>query len=294
MSTLWLNKCMTTPKIIWQISGQCTHECWYCLPKYRNNPYYKTTDEYLKVIDLLQNHGNRASIPTMKWKFKGGEPLQFPNFNILLKQIKSKDSFITVETSGGTSWFDFMEISNNIDALILTYHYWQNESVLDYIVDTMQEQEKKLRVVIPMLPGKMKECKNHAKSLRDKGINVKEQLLLTETGMHIGNYSLADLNIFYERDENWVPPEASAPTAPVWVDPRIDDGAPVYTGKPCWAGVDYLYISSKGFTSGSECGGRDIGNVFEPGWVPPDTAFSCPMLFCRSNFDKQNIRINQN
>lgn len=286
---------MITPKIIWQISGHCTHECWYCLPKYRNNPYYKTTDEYLHVIDLLQNYGQRSNIPKMKWKFKGGEPLQFPNFNIILKQIKTKDSYIAVETSGGTSWFDLMEISGNIDALILTYHDWQNESVLDYIIDTMQEQEKDLKIKIPMLPGKMKECKDIAKSIQDRGVAVDEQLLKNTEGIVISNYSMKDLNIYYGRAEDWMPPEEdpSIPTSPVWIDPRIDDGAPVYTGKPCWAGVDYMYISSKGFAAGSECGGRDMGNVFDPGWTPPDSAFPCSMLFCRSNFDKNNIRINQ-
>jgi organic radical activating enzyme len=286
-----VNKSMTTPRIIWQISGQCTHDCWYCLPKYRNNPRFKTTEEYLHVIDLLQNYGNRSSIPKLNWKFKGGEPLQFPNFNILLKQIKSKDSYITVETAGGTSWFDIMEISGNIDSIVLTYHYWQNESVLDYIVDMMQDQQKQLKIKIPMLPGKMNECKQLARSLRDKDVNVTEQLLMNEDGLVIGNYSMIDLNIFYGRPEDWVPEPAPAVTAPVWIDPRIDDGSPVYTGKPCWAGVDYLYISSKGFTSGSECGGREIGNVFEPGWTPPDAPFPCSMLFCRSQFDKKNIRI---
>ena len=291
MSTLRLNKCMITPKIIWQISGQCTHECWYCLSKYRNNPYFKTTDEYLNVINLLQNYGARSSIPKLSWKFKGGEPLQFPNFNLLLKEIKSKESHVAVETAGGTSWFDIMEISGNIDELIFTYHYWQNESVLNYIIDSMQEEKKKLKVIVPMLPKKIQECRDLANSIQDRNVNIEEQLLLNDVGAPIEEYSLRDLNIFYRRPEDWVPPP---PENTVWVDPRIDDGSPVYTGQPCWAGVDYLYIDSKGFAKGSECGGREIFNVFEPGWTPPDSPFPCSMLFCRSDNDKKNIRINQN
>jgi len=291
MSTLRLNKCMITPKIIWQISGQCTHECWYCLSKYRNNPYFKTTDEYLNVINLLQNYGNRSLIPKLNWKFKGGEPLQFPNFNLLLKEIKSKESHIAVETAGGTSWFDIMEISGNIDELILTYHYWQTETVLDYIIDSMQEEKKKLKVIVPMLPGKIQECRDIAESIKDRGVDIQEQLLLTSTGEALEKYTNRDINIYHRRPEDWVPPPA--PEVPVWVDPRIDDGAPVYTGLPCWAGVDYLYIDSKGFAKGSECGGRELFNVFDPGWTPPDAPFPCSMLFCRNDNDKKNIRINQ-
>lgn len=285
---------MITPSIIWQISGHCTHECWYCLSKYRNNPFYKTTDEYLHVIDLLQNYGHRTSIPKLKWKFKGGEPLQFPNFNILLKQVKSKNSHLAIETSGGESWFNIMEISELVDELIITHHYWQNETVLSYIIDTMKEQEKKLKVIIPMLPDKIQECRNKVIALRDNGVNAEELLLLNNQGGVLENYSLKDLNIFYKRPEDWLPPSDPPPAPPVWVDPRIDDGADVMTGKPCWAGVDYLYIDSKGFAKGSECGGRDIFNVFEPGWTPPDLSFACPMLFCRSDADKNNIRINRN
>lgn len=300
VSTLWVNKYMITPKIIWHFSGGCSNECWYCLSKFKNHPYYKTTEEYLHVIDLLQNHGQRASIPKLSWKFKGGEPLQFTNFNILLKQIKTKDSHIAVETSGGNSWFDIMEISGNIDELILTHHYWQNTTVLDYLVDSMQEQNKKIKVFVPMLPDKMYECKDIVKSLKDRGVDTIEQLLLNDQGGAIENYSMRDLNIFYGRPEDWMPPPPPPPVPrgpndpdPVWVDPRIDDGAPVYTGKSCWAGVDYMYIDVKGWVRGSDCGGRDLGNVFEPGWTPPDSSFACPMMFCRSAADKQNIRIDK-
>jgi organic radical activating enzyme len=292
---------MITPKIIWQFSGSCDHDCWYCHSKYRNYPHYKTTDEYLHVIDLLQNHGQRSLIPKINWKFTGGEPLQFTNFNILLQQIKTKDSHITIETSGGNSWFDILEVGGNVDELILTHHYWQNTTILDYLVDFMQEQNKTIKVLVPMLPDKINECRNIVQGLKDRGVEAIEQLLLSEQGGPISNYSMKDLNIYYRRAEDWTPPpppptkprDPNAPD-PAWVDPRIDDGAPVYTGKPCWAGVDYMYIDVKGFVRGSDCGGRSMGNIFEPGWVPPDTSFACPMMFCRSDKDKKNIRINQN
>jgi organic radical activating enzyme len=292
---------MIIPKIIWNFSGSCNNDCWYCHSSFRNYPYYKTTEEYLHVIDLLQNHGQRSLIPKMNWKFKGGEPLQFTNFNILLKQIKTKDSHVTIETSGGNSWFDILEVSGNVDELILTHHYWQNETVLDYLIDFMQEQDKKITVFVPMLPDKINECRAIVQGLKDRGVEAIEQLLLNEQGGSIEKYSMRDLNIYYKRPEDWTPPPPPPPVPrdpnlpdPAWVDPRIDDGAPVYTGKPCWAGVDYMHIDVKGWAKGSDCNGRDLGNVFEPGWLPPDLSFACPMMFCRSNNDKRNIRINQN
>ena len=231
--------CMIIPKIIWNFSGSCNNDCWYCHSTFRNYPYYKTTEEYLHVIDLIQNHGQRSLIPKMNWKFKGGEPLQFTNFNILLKQIKTKDSHITIETSGGNSWFDILEVSGNVDELILTHHYWQNETVLDYLIDFMQEQDKKIKVFVPMLPDKINECRAIVQGLKDRGVEAIEQLLLNEQGGSIEKYSLRDLNIYYRRPEDWTPPPPAPPVPrdpnlpdPVWVDPRIDDGAPVYTGKP--------------------------------------------------------------
>ena len=278
-----------TPRIIWQISGSCTHECWYCPTKYRNNPHYKTIDEYLSVIDSLQNYGNRKNIPKFSWKFKGGEILQFSNLNIVLAKVKEKTSYVTVETSGGNSWFDFLAVSDYIDNVILTHHYWQNVSVLNYILDLCQEKSKKIHIKIPALPGQVREAKAAVKDFIDRGISAEAQLLNESSGGPLENYSMADINIFYDRPEDWVPPPT--PPEPVWIDPRIANGDPSYTGKPCWAGVDWLYIDSKGFAKGSECGGRDIGNVFDSNWTPPDSAFSCPMMFCHHQHDRDNIKI---
>lgn len=280
---------MIVPKIIWQISGGCTHDCWYCLPKYRNNPNYRHLDDYLKVINLIQNHGERSKFTKFSWKFKGGEPLQFPNFNIILREVKSKKSQVALETSGEDNWFNILEIIEFLDRVELTHHYWQNESVLNYIIDLTKERSIDLKIKIPMLPGKMRDCVAKSEQLKEQGINIEELLLHDEQHQPLAQYTGLDYNIYYRRAEDYVPPPPPSPQG--WVDPRIDDGAPSYTGKPCYAGVDYLFIDSKGFSQGSECNGRMTGNVFEEDWLPPDLPFPCPMLFCRSNSDKTNIRI---
>jgi organic radical activating enzyme len=280
---------MIVPKIIWQISGGCSHSCWYCLPKYRNNPDFRPLDDYLYVIDKLQNHGDRIKFPKMYWKFNGGEPLQFPNFNIILRQVKSKDSIVKIETSGEDNWFALLEVIDYLNAVELTHHYWQNQNVLNYIIDLSKERNIDLKIKIPMLPGKMRDCIRLSEELKAQGNNVDEILLVKEDSQPLNEYSMLDFNLFNRRPEDWVPPPPPSPTG--WVDPRVDDGAPSYTGKPCYAGVDYIYISSKGFTNSSDCNGRMLGNVFESGWLPADTPFPCPMMFCRSNNDHNNIRI---
>lgn len=295
------------PQITWQISGGCSYDCWYCPPRYRNNPNYKTVDEYLSVIDKLQNYGQRAHIPKLNWKFKGGEPLQFSNFNILLRQVKSKHSRVTLETSGGDSWFDLMEVINHVDRLIMTHHYWQNETVVEYAIDLFKEQGKEIKILVPLVAGQVKESRAKIEKFRALGVEVNEQQLLGNQGGLHEKYSLRDLNIIYGRPEDWEPPPPTPapeippldptmpppppPPDPQWIDPRQDNGNPSYTGKPCWAGVDWLYIDSKGYAKGSECGGRDIGNIFEPDWTPPDMSFSCPMMFCHHESDRKNIRI---
>lgn len=280
---------VVTPKIIWQISGGCTHECWYCLSKYRNNPNYKTIEEYLSVVDKLQNYGNRKNIPKLSWKFKGGEVLQFSNLNILLNKIKEKNSYVTVETSGGESWFDILAVIDSIDSVILTHHYWQNITVLDYIIDLCKEKDKKLHVKIPAVPGHVRENKIAVENLTARNVSAELQLLEKTEGGPLDNYSQLDLNIFYGRPDDWIPPPPPPP--PEWFDPAQSHNNPSYTGKPCWAGVDWLYIDSRGFAKGSDCGGRLIDNVFSENWEPPDSAFACPMMFCHHQNDRDNIRI---
>jgi organic radical activating enzyme len=295
------------PQIIWQISGGCTNECWYCLPKYRNNPDFKTIEEYLAVVDKLQNYGQRASIPEINWKFEGGEPIQFPNFNILLRQVKSKPGKVSIETSAGNSWFDILGVVDYLDAMTLTHHYWQDVTVLDYIIDLSKERNIELDIIVPLLPGKIKENRSLIQKYQGLGVNIREQLLVNEYGSMTKDYSWRDINLIQGRPEDWEPepppptpapvPSQVVPTPPVvkpdpkWVDPRMSNGNPSYTGKPCWAGVDWLYINSKGFAKGSECNGRNLGNVFDAEWTPPDSAFSCPMLFCQHGSDRKNIRI---
>ena len=210
-------------------------------------------------------------------------------------------SFVRLDTSGGETWFDLMSVINKIDHIKLTQHSWQNPSVLDFTVDLCADNNVRLDVVIPLLPGKIDELRAYIEELKAKGISAHEQILTNDA--RGGNefwdgYSFKDKLRLLGLPEDWKPPveEPKDPNAPDpnWVDPRIIRNPEfVYTGKQCYAGVDYIFIGAKGFASASSCGGRDLGNVFAADWQAPENSFACPMLQCANERDRKIIRVNQ-
>ena len=282
---------MKTLEINWKLNSYCEYGCEYCHGKWSKGNLDKTLDQYLDVIEKLQAtrypHGDR-----IKWMLGGGEPLNFPNLNQLLQKIKSKPSQVRLDTSGGDSWFNVMEIINYVDQFRLTHHSWQNTSVLDFIIDHCKDNKKKIKVLIPLLPGKILEGKDKVAELISQGIDAEPQTLKTANGMMWPQYSKKDKNLIRGLPEDYEdPPYVAPPYVPLNEPPK--DNSPSYTGKLCYAGIDMLTIDHKGFAVASECGGRSSGNVFEEGWMAPDGPFACPMLWCRSSNDRERLRINQ-
>ena len=278
-------------EINWKLNSYCEYGCEYCPGKWSKGSLDKTLDQYLEVVEKLQTtrypYGDR-----IKWILGGGEPLNFPNLNQVLQKIKEKNSYIRLDTSGGDSWFGIMEIVNYVDYFRITHHSWQNISVLDFIIDHCQENNKKLMVLVPLHPGKILESRAKILELREKGINVEEQVLASSEGDSWQGYSKKDKNLIRGFPEDYEdPPFVPMPYVPLNEPPK--DDSPSYTGKLCYAGVDILTIDHKGFARGSDCGGRPIGNVFEEGWSAPNGPFPCSMLWCRSTNDRNTIRVNQ-
>lgn len=287
-------------EVHWILNGWCTLGCDYCPSRLNNVDNGRNVEEYLTVIRKLQasRYKNAKSI---KWKLGGGEPLQFPGLSIVLNEIKKMPSFVRLDTSGGETWFDLMSIINKIDHIKLSQHYWQNSSVLDFTIDLCKDNNVKLDVMIPLLPGKIDECRLKVSELVAQGVNAHEQPLTNDAkGKHDlwDGYSLKDKYKILGLPEDYQPPappprDPNQPD-PQWVDPRIiRDPEFVYTGKQCFAGVDFIFIGAKGFASASDCGGRDLGNVFDPAWQAPDASFACPMFQCLSERDRKIIRVNQ-
>jgi len=282
---------MRTLEIAWKLNSYCEHNCEYCHNKWSGGELTRTLDQYLDVVEKLQQtryqHGDR-----IKWTLGGGEPLHFPNLNLLLRKIKEKESYVRLDTSGGDSWFGIMEIINYVDYLKVTHHYWQNPSVLEYIIDLCKENDKKIRIMVPLMPGKIKECRERVAELSSLGIGVEEQVLKNEDGSNFwSGYGIKDINIIQGFSEDHETPAVQDSPVYVPLNEPPKDNSPSYTGKQCYAGIDVLRIGHKGFVSGSECGARDIRNVFDENWQAPDSSFACPMLWCRSINDRNKIRV---
>lgn len=280
-------------EVHWHLTDKCNTGCEYCPSRYRAGSNKRTTDEYLTVIKKLQETRYKHA-KSIKWKIGGGEPLHFTNLNILLRQIKSKPSIVRLDTNGGDTWFDLIETKDYIDQYRITHHDWQNVGVLNFIIDFCKENNKQLQVIVPLTPGKIFEKRELIKTLRADGISAKEQILYNDVNVRdfwIG-YSRLDINRINNLPDDWEP----IPTPhvePVYEDLRIPpiDNTPSYTGLGCYAGIDHLYISHKGYASGSDCGGRDIGNVFDTNWTVPSEIFTCNMNYCRSDKDRRLLRV---
>lgn len=276
------------------MTDKCNTGCEYCPSRYKAGTNKRTTDEYLAVIEKLQTSRYKHA-KSIKWKIGGGEPLHFTNLNILLRKIKSMPSVVRLDTSGGETWFDLLETRDYVDQYKLTHHYWQNISVVNFVADFCKEHNKQLRVIVPLSPGKILEQKELIKELNSSGISAMEQILYNDAkhGDIWSGYSSIDINRIFGRPDDWVPPPPPPPRPPVYMDPRIPpvDNTPSYTGLGCYAGIDHIYISHKGYASGSECGGRDIGNVFDDNWIAPGEIFTCNMNYCRSGNDRRRLRV---
>lgn len=66
-------------------------------------------------------------------------------------------------------------------------------------------------------------------------------------------------------------------------DQRYEDSYnqhPSYAGQMCNAGVEKLVIGAQGWVSGSNCNNIPLGNVWHPGWMPPQGPQKCGMKSC--------------
>jgi organic radical activating enzyme len=282
-------------EIYWHLTDICDTDCNYCPSRLRAGKNKRTTEEYLTVIEKLQE-SRYQNAESIIWKINGGEPLQFPGLNQLLKKIKSKPCTVRLDTSGGATWFDLIETKDYIDHYKLTHHKWQNISVLNFIVDFCNENNKRLDIVVPLNPGQIFEDREKIKELKNQGLVAYEQILYSDPrnrGDFWDGYSSVDINRILYRPDDWTPPPPEPDNGPIYVDhsqpPK--DNSPSYTGQGCYAGVDYIYISHLGYVAGSECGGRDLGNVFDTNWKAPSSAFPCSMNYCRSDIDRKKLRV---
>jgi hypothetical protein len=245
-------------------------------------------DQYISVVEKLQQTRYRHHAKIL-WNIKGGEPLHFPNLSSLLRKIKEQPSIVRLVTSGDDTYFPIYGILNLIDQLHITYHEWQNDDVFGFILEECAERKIHVSIEIPLLPGKIVESRERLDHYQQLGYKCSEQILYEPDGSLLKLYSKVDCNRILRRDDNATDEFAT----PVYIDlSKINQSDPVYFGKPCYAGVDWIYIGPTGFASYSQCGGRNERfNVFDPEWQAPRDSFDCNVNQCRHEQDRKKIRI---
>jgi MoaA/NifB/PqqE/SkfB family radical SAM enzyme len=282
-------------EVQWDLNGYCKFQCTYCQSQFKTGELKYSIDQYLTVIEKLQSSRYKHHSKIL-WRLGGGEPLHYPHLSTILKKIKEKPSITRLSTSGDDNWFTLYGVLNLIDEIELTYHSWQNDDIIDLILEQSKEKNVKVTITIPLIPGHILESREKIKQFKELGYDCNEQVLCNDDGQLYRGYTIIDENRIHGRPDNWLPePVILDPTKPDpnYVDLSVANTAdPVYTGSPCYAGVDWLHIGPNGFVSYSRCGGRsEHFNVFDPNWVAPDNHFPCTVIQCRHENDRKKIRI---
>jgi organic radical activating enzyme len=275
-------------EVTWLLNAHCEFKCSYCHSQYSGGGLDRSLEQYLTVVEKLQNtrYQHHSKI---YWKIGGGEPLHFPHLGTVLKKMKEKSCTIRLDTSGDDTWFSVFGILGLIDKLKLTYHSWQNDDVFGFILEQCEEKNTAVSIVIPLEPGYIVQARERVKHFKDLGYNCNEKLLYDRGGNVYPGYSRIDLNRIHGHPDD----HEFEIVPPVYQDLSIvTDTSPIYTGSPCYAGVDWIHINPRGFASYSQCGGRNEHyNVFDPAWTPPSQSFPCSVNQCRSEQDRTRIRI---
>ena len=277
-------------EVSWDINAHCQFKCTYCRAEWKNGELARSVDDYLTVVEKLQTSRYKHH-STINWKLNGGEPSHFPHLTPVLRKIKEQPSTVELSTSGDDTWFSLYSVLNFLDSIVFTYHSWQNSDIADFIFEQCLEKNISVKVIVPMEPGKILQAKEKIDHIRSLGYQCDEQILYDISGQLYHGYTNADINQIFGREDNYQFDKSIY--TPAYVDLSVvNDTDPIYTGQPCYAGVDWLHINHIGFANYSQCGGRsEMFNVFLPNWVPPDNHFPCSMNQCRNEQDHRTIRI---
>lgn len=291
-------------KIIWNLSNYCRSECSYCPESLRGGDRPRETSEYIRVSDILINNYKTLG-RTIQWTFNGGEPLDMENIVTLLKLCRENGELMTLHTNGGRLWMDWWAIEPYVDNLILTFHYWQNPALINYIIEVFMKKSKKINVSVPIRPNFFDYDINSALMIELKyGITVGKNVLYKNARKEEGQFAYTSEQLAIM---NGVVPAKTPPieikkeiveSAPLvkekkhfenttWKQRHTDNynNNPVYTGKNCNAGIEYLHISHDGWAFGSNCKNQPLGNIFTQDWQPPNHSQICTMQAC---IDKQD------
>ena len=277
-------------QINWMLHNYCTSECSYCPIKFRGGEPPRGILEYVEVTQQLIDHYKSLG-RTIDWTFDGGEPLDMFDFPMILKLCKENGGTIDLTTNGGKLWLDWWAIEPHIDTLHLSYHYWQNPSLIKFIIQTFQKSNKHININVPIRPDHFEEDLQRALDIElEFNITVLKNVLYNEADHAAGMLPYTEKQLRIMRGEIIIDDPVVDTVVDTVVEPVVEPvyvpnelveeqqyfkkttfqeryenkiaENPVYTGMLCNVGIERLTITHLGWVAGSACNDKPLGNIW--------------------------------
>jgi len=279
-------------KIEWHLSNYCKSECSYCPVSLRGGEEPPVTKEFLRVANIIVDHYSSID-RKIEWTFNGGEPLDMDVVPIL-KYCRENGLHLTLHTNGGKLWMDWWAIEKYVDNLILTYHYWQNASLMDYIIKMFLDKGKRISVGVPIRPKFFDHDLERALIIEQKfGIVVGKNSLYNDAKHDAGLYPYTEEQLEIMTGAKILKEVKVKFETTTWKERRDElvETSPVYFGKRCMMGIERLYIYAGGWVAGARCNNRRLGNIWEVDWKLPTDPHLCQCASCVFNEDLQITKL---
>ena len=290
-------------QINWMLHNYCTSECSYCPIKLKGGEPPRGILEYVEVTQQLIDHYKSLG-RTIDWTFDGGEPLDMFDFPMILKLCKENGGTINLITNGGKLWLDWWAIEPHIDTLHLSYHYWQNPSLIKFIIQTFQKSNKHININVPIRPDHFEEDLQRALDIElGFNITVSKNVLYNEADHAAGMFPYTEKQLRIMRGEIIIDEQQyfKKTTFQERYENKIAEN-PVYTGMLCNLGIERLTITHLGWVAGSACNDKPLGNIWNNNPEPvsdaelqqkilnkitlPTTPHTCGMRACMDKLDQ--------
>ena len=249
--------------ISWALHNYCKAQCDYCPIGARGGSEPRDVTEYLRIAQLLIDSYSTLQHRKIEWIFNGGEPLDLNYLPQFLKFCKQDNNHITLHTNGGKLWLDWWAIEPYIDNLNLTFHFWQNPSLVKYIADAFISKNKSISLTAPIRPDNVDldlTTVDKLEKLIDK--KIARSILYVNGDKNGGmlGYKVEDL-IKIDQSNGIVTKKQSSVEEKIYFDDttwterhqKTYSENPSYTGYRCNAGIEKLHIEHNGWVSGSSC-----------------------------------------
>lgn len=278
---------MLTTKINWALHDYCQSQCSYCPKRFWGGETPRHITEYMRVLALIVTHFKNLD-RNIEWSFDGGEPLDIHDFPMMLKYCKENDGKISLTSNGGRLWLDWWAVEPHVDYLNLSYHYWQNEKLIEFILNVFTKKQKRIDVNVPIRHTHFGEDVSRALSLQKKfGSFVCMTPLYKDFSTAAGLYEYSEHQLRIIGGDNLVE-QYLAHKKTTFMEKLEEQfvSNPVFTGKPCNVGIERVYISPQGWASGSICNNTHLGNIWDEGWGLPLEPSICTRISCNNPDDQ--------